>query len=72
MWQTDGGVKQSTRRGGPSLTKDLQTEHELIQIKKHQKTHVSCETDVGYCCLLKKKVEQCPSGPPVFVTAYTK
>ena len=25
MWQTDGGAKQSTRRGGPSLTEDLQT-----------------------------------------------
>ena len=28
MWQTDGGAKQSTRRGGPSLTEDLQTERE--------------------------------------------
>ena len=26
MWQTDGGAKQSTRRGDPSLTEDLQTE----------------------------------------------
>ena len=24
----DGGAKQSTRRGGPSLTEDLQTERE--------------------------------------------
>ena len=22
MWQTEGGAKQSTRRGGPSLTED--------------------------------------------------
>ena len=28
MWQTDGGAKQSTRRDGPSLTEDLQTERE--------------------------------------------
>ena len=28
MWWTGGGVKQSTRRGGPSLTDDLQTERE--------------------------------------------
>ena len=28
MWQTDGGAKQSTRRGDPSLTEDLQTERE--------------------------------------------
>ena len=28
MWQTDGGVKQSTCYGCPSLTKDLQTERE--------------------------------------------
>ena len=28
MWQTDDGAKQSTRRGGPSLTEDLQTERE--------------------------------------------
>ena len=27
VWQTGGGAKQSTRRGGPSLTEDLQTEH---------------------------------------------
>ena len=26
--QTDGGAKQSTRRGGPSLTEELQTECE--------------------------------------------
>ena len=26
IWQTGGGAKQSTRRGGPSLTEDLQTE----------------------------------------------
>ena len=26
MWQTDGGAKQSTRRGDPSLNEDLQTE----------------------------------------------
>ena len=29
LWQTGGRVKQSTRRGGPSLTEDSQTEHEL-------------------------------------------
>ena len=34
MWQTDGGAKQSTRRGGPSLTKDMQTEHELIRVNE--------------------------------------
>ena len=28
MWQTDGGAKQSTHRGGPSLTEDLQTDYE--------------------------------------------
>ena len=28
MWQTGGGGKQSTRRGGPTLTEDLQTKHE--------------------------------------------
>ena len=28
LWQTDGGAKQSTRRGGTSLTKDLQTERQ--------------------------------------------
>ena len=28
MWQADGGAKQSTRSGGPSLTEDLQTERE--------------------------------------------
>ena len=28
MWQTDGGAKQSTRRGGPSPTEHLQTERE--------------------------------------------
>ena len=28
MWQTGGGAKQSTRRGGPSLTEDLLTERE--------------------------------------------
>ena len=28
MWQTDGGAKQCTRRGGPSLTEELQTECE--------------------------------------------
>ena len=28
MCQTDGGAKQSTRRGGPSLTENLQTERE--------------------------------------------
>ena len=28
MWQTGSGAKQSTRRGGPSLTEDLQTERE--------------------------------------------
>ena len=28
MWQTDGGAKQSTRHGGPSLTEDSQTERE--------------------------------------------
>ena len=27
-WQTDSGAKQSTRRGGPSLTEDMQTERE--------------------------------------------
>ena len=27
MWQTDGGAKQSIRRGGPSLIEDLQTDH---------------------------------------------
>ena len=27
-WQTGGGAMQSTRRGGPSLTEDLQTERE--------------------------------------------
>ena len=27
-WQTDGGVKQSTRRSGPSLTEDLKTDCE--------------------------------------------
>ena len=37
MWQTDGGAKQSTRRGGHSLTKDLQTEHELIRMKEKTK-----------------------------------
>ena len=29
MWQTDGGAKQCTGRGGPSLTEDSQTEREL-------------------------------------------
>ena len=28
MWQTGGGDKQSTGRGGPSLTEDMQTERE--------------------------------------------
>ena len=28
MWQTGGGAKQSTRRGGPNQTENLQTEHE--------------------------------------------
>ena len=28
VWQTGGGVKQSTRRGGSSLTEDLQTKRE--------------------------------------------
>ena len=28
MWQTGGGAKQSTRRGGPSLTEDSPTERE--------------------------------------------
>ena len=28
MWQTGGGAKQSTRRGGSSLTEDLQIERE--------------------------------------------
>ena len=28
MLQTGGGAKQSTRRGGPSLTEDSQTERE--------------------------------------------
>ena len=28
MWSKDGGAKLSTRRGGPSLTEDLQTERE--------------------------------------------
>ena len=28
MWQTDGGARQSTRRGGPSITEDLQTERD--------------------------------------------
>ena len=28
MWQTDDGAKQSTRRGDPSLTEDLETERE--------------------------------------------
>ena len=29
LCQTDGGPKQSIRRGGPSVTADLQTEREL-------------------------------------------
>ena len=28
IWQTDDGAKQSTRRGGPSLTEDLKTERQ--------------------------------------------
>ena len=28
MWQTDGGAKQSTSCGGPSLTEDMQTKRE--------------------------------------------
>ena len=32
MWQTDGGTKQSTRRGGTSLTEDLQTERERCSL----------------------------------------
>ena len=28
MLQTDGGAKQSTHHGGPSLTEDLETERE--------------------------------------------
>ena len=28
MWKTGNGAKQSTRRGGSSLTEDSQTEHE--------------------------------------------
>ena len=28
LWQKYGEAKQSTRRGGPSLTEDLQTERE--------------------------------------------
>ena len=28
MWQKDGGAKQSIRRGGPSVTEDLQIERE--------------------------------------------
>ena len=31
MWQTSGGAKQSTRRGGPSLTEHSQTEHERLR-----------------------------------------
>ena len=38
MWKTDGGAKQSTRRGGLSLTKDMQTEHELIRVDECQVT----------------------------------
>ena len=30
MWQTGGGAKQSYQLWWPSLTKDMQTEHELI------------------------------------------
>ena len=28
MWQTGGGAKHSTRRGCPSVTEGMQTEHE--------------------------------------------
>ena len=31
MCQTGGGAKQSTRRGGVSLTEDMQTEHERLR-----------------------------------------
>ena len=33
MWQTGGGAKQSTRRGGPVLTEESQTEHELLRME---------------------------------------
>ena len=34
MWQTGDGAKQSTRRGGPSLTEDSQTQRERLPREK--------------------------------------